>query len=69
MAGRRETDDLKPSGKAIFGMVSEPPGRNESERRGRLERAQSWGPRSLIRIEGSMAHRRLAEAGSHSGGV
>jgi len=32
MAGRRETDDLKPIDKAIFGMVSEVPGRNESER-------------------------------------
>src|SRR5262249_9473593 len=34
MAGRRETDDLKPIDKAIFGMVSELLGRNESERRG-----------------------------------
>jgi hypothetical protein len=31
MAGRRETDDLKPIDKAIFGMVSESPGRNASE--------------------------------------
>ena len=32
MAGRRETDDLKPIDKAIFRMVSKRPGRNESER-------------------------------------
>jgi len=31
MAGRRETDCLKPIDKAIFGMVSESSGRNESE--------------------------------------
>jgi hypothetical protein len=31
MAGRRETNDLKPIDKAIFGMVSESPGRNASE--------------------------------------
>jgi hypothetical protein len=69
MAGRRETDDLKPIDKAIFGMVSEPPGRNESERIGSLERAQFWRPRFSIRVEGSMAHRRLAEAVGHSSGV
>jgi hypothetical protein len=34
MAGRRETEYLKPIDKAIPGMVSESPGRNESERRG-----------------------------------
>jgi hypothetical protein len=69
MAGRRETDDLKPIDKAIPGMVSEPPGRNESERTGSLEREQSWRPRSSIRIEGSMVRRRLADAVSHSSGV
>jgi hypothetical protein len=37
MAGRRETEYLKPIDKAIHGMVSESPGRNESERRGGLE--------------------------------
>ena len=34
MAGRRETDYLKPIDKAVQGMVSESPGRNESERTG-----------------------------------
>jgi hypothetical protein len=69
MAGRRETDDLKPIDKAIFGMVSEPPGRNESERIGSLEREKFWRPRFSIRVEGSMTQRRLAEAMSHSSGV
>ena len=32
IAGRRETNDLKPIDKAIFWMVSESSGRNESER-------------------------------------
>ena len=34
MAGRRETDALKPIDTAIPGMVGEVPGRNESERTG-----------------------------------
>ena len=37
MAGRRETEYLKPIDKAIFWMVSELLGRNESERIGSLE--------------------------------
>ena len=34
MAGMRETEYLKPIDKAILGVVSELPGRNESERIG-----------------------------------
>ena len=34
VAGMRETDYLKPIDKAVFGTVSESPGRNESERTG-----------------------------------
>ena len=34
MAGMRETDYLKPIDKAVLGIVSESPGRNESERTG-----------------------------------
>ena len=37
IAGLRETETLKPIDKAILGMVSESPGRNESERTGGLE--------------------------------
>jgi hypothetical protein len=33
MAAVRETDQLKPIDKAVFGTVSELPGRNESERK------------------------------------
>jgi hypothetical protein len=40
MAGPRETDALKPIDTAIFGMASEFPGRNVSERTGSLERAK-----------------------------
>ena len=32
VAGRKETEFLKPTDKAILGMVSESSGRNESER-------------------------------------
>src|SRR5262249_10244845 len=39
MAGGRETELLKPIDEAIVRMVSESPGRNESERRGSLENA------------------------------
>ncbi len=44
MAGRRETDDLKPIDEAIERMVSESPGRNESERTGSPDKAK---PRRL----------------------
>ena len=37
----RETESLKPIDKAIFGMVSESSGRNESERRSSLERSKN----------------------------
>ncbi len=40
MAGMRETDYLKPIDKAVFGTVSESPGRNESERMGSPESAK-----------------------------
>ena len=40
MAGRRETEYLKPIEKAILRAVSELPGRNESERMGSPENAK-----------------------------
>jgi hypothetical protein len=43
MAGRRETDDLKPIDKAILGMVSESPGRNKGERDVASKRMHSGG--------------------------
>jgi hypothetical protein len=69
MAGRRETEYLKPIDKAIFGMVSESPGRNESERRGGPESERPRRPSPHPEGEGSMARRRLAEATCRSGGV
>jgi len=45
-ARRRETDDLKPADKAVLGMASELPGRNESERTGGPE-SFSLGGRAL----------------------
>ena len=69
MAGRRETEYLKPIDKASVRDVSESPGRNESERTGgpesdnpRRPSPQPWG-------EGSMIIRKLIEAVNHSGGV
>jgi hypothetical protein len=62
MADRRETEYLKPIDKAIHGIVSESPGRNESERTGgpesenpRRSSPQPWG-------EGSMVSRKLIDA-------
>jgi hypothetical protein len=60
---------MKPTDKAIFGMVSKSPGRNASEPTGGLEKKEIWRPSPLVRGEGSMDRRRLAEAASHSGGV
>ena len=40
MAGSRETEGLKPIDKAIFGIVSESPGRNASEHIGGLEKSE-----------------------------
>jgi hypothetical protein len=51
MADRRETDDLKPIDKAIFGMVSESPGRNESERTGGLVSTHIYPEAELSDVE------------------
>ncbi len=69
MAGRRETDDLKPIDMAIFGMVGEPPGRNASERTGGPESLGIRRPSPHVEDEGSMVTRNLADARRHSGGV
>ena len=44
MAGRRETEYLKPIDKAFVRDVSESPGRNESERTGGPENAKPQRP-------------------------
>jgi hypothetical protein len=68
MAGRRETDDLKPIDKAVLGTVSESPGRSASERIGGLDRRRTGG-RALYWLAKAARHvadwltRRVAPAG------
>jgi hypothetical protein len=69
MAGRRETNDLKPIDKAIFGMVSESPGRNASEPISDLEKKKELHrPNPLIRGEGIMSGRKLTDTVVNYGG-
>ena len=51
IAGRKEIESLKPIDKAIFGMVSESSGRNESERRGSLENGRPGGRALVSRVK------------------
>ena len=60
---------MKPIDKAILGMVSKSPGRNESEPIGGLEKLKPRRPSPLREGEGSMSWRRLTAASAHSGGV
>ena len=60
---------MKPTDKAVLGMVSKSPGRNVSEPIGGLERLKPRRPSPLTTGEGSMAWRRLTAAPGHSGGV
>ena len=64
-----ETKRMKPTDKAILGMVSESPGRNGSEPIGGLGKKEIWRPSPLIQGEGSMDCRKLTDAAKHSGGV
>ncbi len=64
-----KTKQMKPTDKAILGMVSKSAGRNESEPRGGLENLKPRRPSPLRKGEGSMAWRRLTAAAGHSGGV
>ena len=63
-----ETKRMKPTDKAALGVVSESPGRNESEPIGGLDTTNPR-PSPLVRGEGSMTFRSLMEAGGHFGGV
>jgi len=66
----KETELLKSDDKAILSMVSEYPGRNESERTGSLETLQSPGSRICCsEMKAAWIHERLAETCRHSGGV
>jgi len=60
---------MKPTDKAILGMVSESPGRNASEPTSGLEKYQLRRPSLLLRGEGSMACGNLTDAADHFGGV
>jgi hypothetical protein len=52
-----ETKRMKPIDKAIFGMVSESSGRNESERIGGLENRKIQGPSPHRKGKGNMDRR------------
>jgi hypothetical protein len=71
MADRRVIDHLKPMDKAVERMVSELPGRGESERerRSSLKRNDLRRSSRSLHDEGITGHRRLAEAIICSGGV
>ena len=69
MAGRRETEYLKPIDKASVRDVSESPGRNESERTGGPESENPRRPSPQPWGEGNMISRKLIETVIHSGGV
>jgi hypothetical protein len=51
MAGRKETEFLKPIDKAIFRMVSKSPGRNANEPIGGLETMRSEGRAPAFRAK------------------
>ena len=70
VASVEETKRMKPTDKAILGMVSKSPGRNASEPTGGLERKLSnWRPSPLLTGEGSMDRRKLTDVARHSSGV
>ncbi len=64
-----ETNLVKLTDKAVFGTVSELPGRNASEPISGLVKNRFRRPSPLPTGEGSMAGRNLTVATSHSGGV
>ena len=64
-----ETKRMKPTDKAVLGMVSESPGRNASEPTGGASTKLIRRPSLLLLGEGSMTGRRLTDALCHSGGV
>jgi hypothetical protein len=69
VASVEETKRMEPTDKAILGMASESPGRNESELNGGLDKKRIRRPRPFLRDEGSMRCCSLTDAAAHSGGV
>ena len=61
IAEGRETKSLKPIDKVTRGVMSESPGRNESERTGGLESSKSWKLNLQPRGESKMSKRKLAD--------
>lgn len=55
IAERRETKSLKPIDKVTLGVMSESPGRNESERIGGLENLEVRKPSLQLEGEGNMS--------------
>ena len=60
---------MKPTDKAILGMVSESPGRNESEPTGGLDKNGSGGRAFYCRAKAAWHDAELTDALCHSGGV
>ena len=60
---------MKPIDKAIFGMVSESSGRNESKRIGGLENPKAPGAEPAPKGRRQYGPPQLTEATEHSGGV
>jgi hypothetical protein len=60
---------MKLADKALFGRVSESPGRNESQPTGGLEKEKLRRPSPLYPGEGSRGRRRLTDAAAPFGGV
>jgi hypothetical protein len=70
VADWRETEGLKPIDKANFGLVSESPGRNESEPRGGLENSDGTGGRARTeRVKAAWIAAGWLGRRFHSGGV
>ena len=69
VAGRRETEPLKPTDEAIERMVRESPGRNGSERTGGPEILEPRRPSLTVerRRQHGLSH--LVDAAGRSGGV
>ena len=69
VAFAEETKRMKPTDKAILGMVSELPGRNVSEPIGGLDKINPEGRALYGPGEGSMTWRKLTDTVCHFGGV
>ena len=60
---------LKPTDRAILGMVSESPGRSASESGGSLDKNKTQRPSLSVRGEGNIRRKVLTGTSSYFGGV